>query len=114
MEATNRKDSPTIDASKLCPVTEFNEFKHATVLFYSQRTDGLYILLFSTNSDDKSLSVPSAAYEGYDSAITFTATRAIVSQTKGVLSPNILKKIAEGQAITKDDLIFPEVLALSI
>lgn len=98
--------------TKICPPEEFNYYEHATVILYSQQSDGLFLLLFSSSEDDMSFTTPNVKYEGFDAAIPFTAARAVISQTHGCLSPSILKKISEGLKFTKDDLIFTKVYLL--
>ena len=97
-------------SNNFCPRTEYNHFRKATVLLYRQTLGQTKFLFYSKGIDDSCLEVPQGEFRGVDSAITFTAVRAILEETYGLLSDSTFNKLAQNQKITKEDLFNPKVV----
>lgn len=97
-------------STRICPPSEFNHYKEVTAFFYKQCVDGtLEFLLYSKRTDPQYKTVV-GPFDEIDATITFTITRLILEQTYGCLSKKVQQKAAGNETITKDDLIFPQVI----
>lgn len=87
---------------------EYNHYERATVFFYTSESEKIKILLFSNQST--TFTTPQATFLGVDGSIVFTAARAVVEQTNGMVCDEILKAINEKRSISTKDLLFAKVL----